>query len=102
MKQFRIALIETVANLTHVYSRTYPPRVGIATLGAILKNLGYSCDVWIKPLSGEERKKLIVGKLQSEFLTRTMIDLQFLLSILNCKTFVKAGNMPFVASCLKL
>jgi len=59
MKQLRIALVEVVSDLTHVYSRTYLPRVGIATLGAILKNLGYPCDVWIKPISDDERKKLI-------------------------------------------
>ncbi|MBW2219898.1 MAG: cobalamin-dependent protein, partial [Deltaproteobacteria bacterium] len=71
MKQLRIALVEAVSDLTHVYSRTYLPRVGIATLGAILKNLGYHCDVWIKPISDDERKKLIeydivgVGSLSS-------------------------------------
>ena len=59
MNQLKIALVETVSDLTHVYSRKYLPRVGIATLGAILKNLGYHCDVWIKPMSYDERKKLI-------------------------------------------
>ncbi len=51
--------MEAVSGLTHVYSRTYLPRVGIATLGAILKNIGYQCDVWIKPMSDSERQKLI-------------------------------------------
>jgi len=59
MNQLKIALVETVSDLTHVYSRTYLPRVGIATLGAVLRNLGYHCDLWIKPMSDEERKKLI-------------------------------------------
>jgi anaerobic magnesium-protoporphyrin IX monomethyl ester cyclase len=59
MKQLRIALVEAVSGLTHVYSRTYLPRVGIATLGAILKNIGYHCDVWIKPMSDEDRTRLI-------------------------------------------
>lgn len=59
MKQMRIALVEAVSDLTHVYSRTFLPRVGIATLGAILNKLGYHCDVWIKPISDDERKKLI-------------------------------------------
>lgn len=58
MKKFRVALVEAMSQWTHVYSKTSLPRVGLATLGAILKQKGYSCDVWIKPITDTERQKL--------------------------------------------
>lgn len=54
----KIALVEAVAKTTHVYSRTYLPRVGIATMGSVLNQQGYDCDVWIKQLTDEEEKEL--------------------------------------------
>ena len=58
MTLLRIALVEVVSDSTHVYSRTRLPRVGIATLGAILKNKGYACDLWFKEMNAEDKKKL--------------------------------------------
>ncbi len=58
MKPLKIALVEATTDSTHVYSRTYLPRVGIATMGAILNNMGYACDLWIKPMSVQEKEKL--------------------------------------------
>ena len=51
MKRFRIALIESGALSTHVFSRTYLPRTGLPTIGAVLKNLGYECDIWFESMS---------------------------------------------------
>lgn len=47
----RIALVETASSSTHVYSRTYLPRVGIATIGAVLKGRGYECGLWFQAIS---------------------------------------------------
>lgn len=58
MKKITIGLIEATSSLTHVYSRTSLPRVGLATLGAILNKKGYTCDIWIKPITDSERQKL--------------------------------------------
>lgn len=58
MPSLRIALIEAVSDSTHVYSRTRLPRVGLPTLGALLKARGHSCDLWISPMSPEEKKTL--------------------------------------------
>ena len=58
MSAYKIALVEAASRSTHVYSRTTLPRVGIATMGAVLKNLGYHCDIWIKPMSEQEEKRL--------------------------------------------
>lgn len=43
--------MEAASTATHVYSRTYIPRVGIATLGAILKQRGYECALWYQAMS---------------------------------------------------
>ena len=58
MPSLRIALVEAVSDSTHVYSRTRLPRVGLPTLGAILKQRGHTCDLWISAISPEERKSL--------------------------------------------
>ncbi len=58
MLNLKIALVEAVSKLVHVYSRVYLPRVGIATMGAVLNDLGYQCDLWIKRMTDEEEKKL--------------------------------------------
>ena len=58
MKRPRIALVEVSANATHVYSKTYLPRVGIPTLGAILKELGYECDIYFQAMSDLDVEKL--------------------------------------------
>lgn len=59
MKKFTIALVEAVSDLTHVYSRTCLPRVGLATIAAVLKKNGYTCDVWINPMTDSEKKNLV-------------------------------------------
>lgn len=46
-----MALVEAGSESTHVYSRTYLPRVGIPTMGAILKDLGYECDIWFQNIA---------------------------------------------------
>ncbi len=58
MNTYRIALVEAVSDLTHVYSRTCLPRVGLATIAAVLHRNGYSCDLWIKPMTDAEKKNL--------------------------------------------
>lgn len=58
MTRLTIALVETLSDSTHVYSRTPLPRVGIATIGAVLKNMGWPCDIYYKPLSRDDRNRL--------------------------------------------
>lgn len=58
MNPFKIALVEAVSDLTHVYSRTYLPRVGLATMAAILHKNGYICDLWIKSMTEAEKASL--------------------------------------------
>jgi len=53
-----VALVEASSSSTHVYSRTYLPRVGIPTLGAILKSLGYECDLWFQSMSAVKEEQL--------------------------------------------
>ena len=47
----RIALVESGTPSTHIFSRTYLPRVGIPTMGAVLKQRGHSCDIFFEALS---------------------------------------------------
>lgn len=58
MLPLKIALVEAISESTHVYSRTRLPRVGIATLGAVIKQKGYACDLWYTQMRPEERKSL--------------------------------------------
>lgn len=58
MNQYRVALVEAGSRSTHVYSRTYLPRVGIPTMGAILKDLGYDCDLWFQSMSTVSEERL--------------------------------------------
>ncbi|MFC1805995.1 B12-binding domain-containing radical SAM protein [Planctomycetota bacterium] len=58
MKHPRVALIEASAPSVHVYSRTYLPRVGIPTMGAVLKKLGYGCDLWFQAMSELDEERL--------------------------------------------
>lgn len=58
MKHPGVALIEASSPSTHVYSSTYLPRVGTATLGAILKNRGYECDLWFQAMSPVTNEQL--------------------------------------------
>ncbi len=58
MPHLKVALVEAISKSTHVYSRTYLPRAGVATLGAVLKKLGYACDIFIHLMSDEEEKRL--------------------------------------------
>lgn len=50
MKHKRIALVEASSRSTNIYSITYLPRLGIPTLGAIMKGLGYDCDLWFQAM----------------------------------------------------
>lgn len=47
----KIALVESGTPATHIFSRTYLPRVGIPTMGALLKKLGHECHVFFEALS---------------------------------------------------
>jgi radical SAM superfamily enzyme YgiQ (UPF0313 family) len=58
MRNFRIALVEASSYSTNFYSRKYLPRVGIPTLGAILKGLGYECDIWFQAMEKVDVDKL--------------------------------------------
>ncbi|MCK5784855.1 MAG: hypothetical protein KAH06_10425, partial [Desulfobacterales bacterium] len=58
MSKIKVALVEAISASTHVYSRTYLPRAGVATLGAVLKKLGYSCEIFIHLMSDTEVKQL--------------------------------------------
>ncbi len=51
MSSFRIALVESGASSTHIFSRTYLPRTGIPTLGAVLKEKGFACDIWFETMA---------------------------------------------------
>jgi hypothetical protein len=48
VSQCKIALVESGASSTHIFSRTHLPRIGIPTLGAVLKSRGYECDIWFE------------------------------------------------------
>ncbi len=58
MKRPRVALVEAASSSTHVYSRSYRPRVGIPTMGAVLRDLGYECDLWFQSLPGMKEQRL--------------------------------------------
>ncbi len=53
-----IGLVETGTPGAHVYSRVYLPRTGIPTLGAILKGMGYRCELWFQSMKGFREDKL--------------------------------------------
>ncbi|NIA15242.1 MAG: radical SAM protein [Nitrospiraceae bacterium] len=75
MKQLRIALVEAASSSVHVYSRTFLPRLGTATLGAILRQRGYECDLWFPGMAPMPKDKLetydIVG---IGSITNTIVD----------------------------
>jgi len=58
IKPLRVGLVETSSPSTHVYSRTYLPRVGLPTIGAILKTLGYDCELWYQAISPVNEEQL--------------------------------------------
>jgi len=58
MPNIKVALVEAISSSTNVYSRTYLPRAGVATLGAVLKKLGYPCEIFFHRMSAEEVKQL--------------------------------------------
>jgi radical SAM superfamily enzyme YgiQ (UPF0313 family) len=58
MTKLTVALVEASSGSTHVYSKTYLPRVGIPTLGAILKKMGIACDMWFQAISALDREQL--------------------------------------------
>ena len=49
MKKNNIALVEIGTPAVHVFSRAYLPRVGIATMGAILAENNFDCDLYFAP-----------------------------------------------------
>jgi len=57
-KRTKIALVEAGTPSAHVYSRTYLPRIGIPTIGAILRGMGYECDLWFQSMKGFREEKL--------------------------------------------
>jgi len=59
VKNLKIALVEACSHTTHIYSRTYLPRVGIPTLAAILKEKGHACDIWFQALPGYRQERLL-------------------------------------------
>jgi len=65
MKRLRVALVEASSPSTHVYSKTYLPRVGLPAIGAVLKKRGYDCSLWFQAVStveeGQLRQYDIVG-----------------------------------------
>lgn len=70
-----IALVETGSSSTHVYSMTYLPRVGIPTIGAVLKQNGCKCDIYFQSMSevsSEQLKKYDIVGIGS--LTNTIPD----------------------------
>jgi len=58
LKKLRVALVEAGSSATHVYSRTYLPRVGIPTLGAILKKRGWECEIWFQSMPKMDEARL--------------------------------------------
>jgi len=51
-------LVEASTPFTHVYSKTYLPRVGLPTIGAILKKSGFECDLWFQAISAVDEEQL--------------------------------------------
>jgi len=51
MTRPRIALVEVGTPSTHIYSMAHLPRVGIPTMGAMLRDRGYECDIWFQSMS---------------------------------------------------
>ena len=50
MKIKKIALVETKAVKTHVFSRVYMPRLGIPLLGSVLARAGYEVEFFFQEL----------------------------------------------------
>ena len=98
MKEFRIALVEASAHSTHIFSRTYLPRVGIPTLGALLKEHGHACDIWFQALPGYREERLLaydiigIGSLSS-----TISDAYRLAGYLKSKGKVVVMGGPHVS-----
>ncbi len=57
-KIHKIALIETKTDNTHVFSRTYLPRLGIPILSSVLKKAGYEVEIFF-----QEKQPLDMGYL---------------------------------------
>jgi anaerobic magnesium-protoporphyrin IX monomethyl ester cyclase len=58
LRPFKIALVEAGTTATHIFSKTYLPRLGIPTLGAVMKSRGYPCDTWFQSMSEIPQGKL--------------------------------------------
>jgi anaerobic magnesium-protoporphyrin IX monomethyl ester cyclase len=58
LNHYKIALVEAGNSSTHIFSRTYLPRLGIPTLGAVMKGRGYACDIWFQSLSEVSTERL--------------------------------------------
>lgn len=94
MNNYKIALVEAVSDLTHVYSRTYLPRVGLATIASVLNKNGYSCDLWINPITDAEKKNLTNYDLVGIGSLSSTIDEAYLLAdyLVNTDTKVVMGG----------
>lgn len=58
MRSLRVALVEVSRESAHIYSRNYLPRVGIATLAALLTQAGHHCHLWFQAMSSLDEQKL--------------------------------------------
>lgn len=58
MKRPTVALVETSSQSAYVYSMTYLPRVGLPTIGAVLRDSGYECDLWFQAMKGFDAEGL--------------------------------------------
>jgi len=58
IKRPKVALVEASSPFTNIYSKTYLPRVGIPTIGAVLKRSGFDCDLWFQAISPVDEKRL--------------------------------------------
>ncbi len=54
----RVALFEAASAAANVYSKAVLPRVGLPTIGAVITNLGYECDVWFQSMPGFDESRL--------------------------------------------
>ncbi len=58
MKKPSVALVEAGLGSAHIYSMAHLPRVGIPTMGEILRDMGYECDLWFQTMPGFDEEKL--------------------------------------------
>jgi len=59
MGKYKIALVEASSGSTNIFSRAFLPRVGLPTIGAVMKGLGYKCDLWFQAMPGFSADRLL-------------------------------------------